>query len=194
MSRVASSLSLTVFVAAAIVSARTAAFANLPDPGECTFDDHLGRSPRNAAVSPAHQYTYHGTLRNSLGEPIANYPAFQIELTIFSPCQNPAVLNPDGPTNAQGQLVFGPETLAQGGGSCSGPQVVEVTVAGLLFETLDSVTSPDEDGDGLIAVNDLQTWQQAFTGQSPLYQGDLDFDGAIALTDLVRWQAHFTAP
>jgi hypothetical protein len=70
---------------------------------------------------------------------------------------------------------------------------VEIRVLGVVLATLDSVTSPDQDGDGLVALNDLQTWQTAFVGQSPLYQGDLDFDGEIALGDLVRWQSHFVA-
>lgn len=166
----------------------------LPDPNLSTFDDHVGRSPVNGGVAQVYQYVFSGVLRDNQGTPIVAYPANLTELIILSPCQNPVILNPDTQTNAFGELTFGPLTLEQGGGSCSGPGIVELRVFGVTFKQIDSVSSPDQNGDGLVALSDLQVWQQAFVQQTPLYQGDLDFDDVIALSDLALWQAHFTAP
>lgn len=160
-----------------------------PDP--CSvFEDHLGRSPRNAMVDPVFQYTYRGWLCFN-GEPVQNFPADQVELWIDPPCQNPVVLNPDGPSGTDGLVEWGAAKLEQGGGACSGPAVAEVRVQGLVFKTLDAVHSPDIDGDRQIAVNDLVEWQDAFVHQGPLWIGDLDGDGEIALSDLLFFQVHF---
>ncbi len=166
----------------------------IPDPWTTTFDDQLGRSPRNEAVAPAHQYTFSGILRDSFGNPMPGYPASMVELKIIAPCQNPVTFLPDGASNSHGELFWGPQTLTQGGGSCAAAATVRIEVYSMLFKTLDAVTSPDQDGDGLVALSDLQTWQVAFVSQGPTYQGDLDFDGLIALSDLQRWQNHFVAP
>jgi hypothetical protein len=172
-----------------------AALANIPDPSQTTWDDCLGRSPKNSTAPAANQYVYSGVLRNAAGDPIANYPAANVAIEIKAPCANPiANLNPSGPSNANGVIVWDADALNQGGGSCQGAGVVEITVTGLQFDTLDDVRSPDQDGDGFVAVNDLQTWQVAFTSQTPIYQGDLDCDTVIGLTDLVRYQTHFVAP
>jgi hypothetical protein len=166
----------------------------LPDPYQSTFDEYVGRSPVNGSVDPVHQYTFHGVLRDNQGIPVVAYPANLIELEILAPCANPVVLNPDAATNVNGELFFGPLTMQQGGGSCGAPVVAEVRVNGLVFASYDRIASPDQNGDGLVALSDLQIWQQAFVQQTPLYQGDLDFDDVIALSDLAFWQAHFTAP
>ena len=168
--------------------------ANQPDPNQSTFDDCLGRSPKNSTADPSSQYTYLGTLRDNTGAPVPNYDAGLVELVIMAPCANTVTLNPDGPSNASGEVVWGVDTLNQGGGSCAGTAVVEIRVNANIFDTLDDVRSPDEDGDGQVALADLATWQQAFVGQSPVHEGDLDCDSIIALSDLALWQKHFVAP
>ncbi len=165
-----------------------------PDPNTSTFGDHLGRSPRNGAVAPAHQYTFHGVLRLTDGTPVVNYPAAMVDLIITSPCQNPVTFNPDAPSNYLGEFFWGPQTPTPGGGTCAGSATGEIRAMSQLFTTPNFVTRRDQDGDGLVALNDLQAWQAAFVTQSPMYQGDLDFDGQIALGDLSRWQNHFVAP
>ena len=81
----------------------TAVLANLPDPLNCTWDECVGRSPKNATAGAPQQYIYMGTLRNGAGDPIEGYPAANVELVINAPCANPATLNPAGPSNANGE-------------------------------------------------------------------------------------------
>ncbi len=168
--------------------------ASLPPPPMCEFDDCLGRSPKNSTADPTGQYTFHGILRDQTGTPVPNFPASSVELEIRSDCQNPVVLNPDGPSDINGHIVWGADKLNQGGGACQGWEVVLIRINAQIFAWLDDVRSPDEDGDGLVALSDLQAWQVAFMTQAPIYQGDLDCDGNIALSDLSRWQKHFVAP
>jgi hypothetical protein len=169
-----------------------------PPPLQATFDDCLARSPKNATAAPDAQYSLHGNIRDETGAPYPNFPASWIELRILAPCQNPVVLNPDGPSNANGEVVWGPLTLTQGGGACTGGGVVEIEILGQpggpYLWYMDSVRSPDSDGDGLVALNDLQAWQTSFVAWQPSYIGDLDCDEVIALSDLSWWQKHFTAP
>lgn len=165
--------------------------AKVPDPPMSIWDGCLGRSPKNDVADPAAQYVYHGILRDGSGTPVPGYPASQVELEIF--CVNPVILHPDGPSNANGEVVWGAGTLTQGGGACSAPQVVELRVAGMPFFHLDDVRSPDTDGDSLVALADLIDWQMSFVNQNPIYIGDLDCDGFVSLSDLSLWQKHFVA-
>ncbi len=168
--------------------------ANQPIPYCSYFDECLGRSPKNSTADPSSRYTFHGTLNDSTGAPIPHYPASSVELEIMGACQHPIILNPDGPSDTDGNLIWGANTLNQGGGACQGPAVVVIRINAQPFASLDDVRSPDEDGDTFIALSDLQTWQVAFVAQAPIYQGDLDCDGVIALSDLALWQKHFVAP
>jgi hypothetical protein len=169
--------------------------ANQPDPGQSTWDQCIGRSPKNSTADPSAQYVYMGVLRDNTGAPVPNYDPNLVTLSIDAPCANPvANLHPDGPSNPSGEVIWGVATLNQGGGACASAGVVVINVDAQVFETLDDVRSPDEDGDTLIALNDLQVWQIAFVNQTPVYQGDLDCDGFIALGDLSFWQKHFVAP
>lgn len=180
----------------AFVAVAGMALANVPDPQQSTFDARLGRSPKNVEVAdPNVDYTFSGVLRNAAGQPIANWPTGDIELEIKAPCQNPVVLNPSS-TDANGNVVWNNVRLDQGGGSCTGTAVVEIRIVSIgLFETLNEVTSPDEDGSGTVALSDLVVFQTAFVGGGPQYQGDLNLSGgAPDLTDLVFFQRHFVAP
>ncbi len=162
-------------------------------------ENFVGRSPKNATASPAHQYTYSGVVFDNGGEPLAGMPPTQIVLRFNAPCQNQVALHPDGPSNSNGVVVWGPETLNQGGGACTGSYAMTIEIdegggGGMVVWMVSSVSSPDADGDGLVALSDLVVWQQAFVQQSPLHEGDLDLDGAISLSDLSRWQQHLVAP
>ena len=145
-----------------------AVLANQPDPLQSSWDDCLGRSPKNSTADPSAQYTFVGTLRDNTGAPVPNYPANQVELDITNACINDVVLNPDGPSDANGNVIWGVDTLNQGGGNCDGSAVVEIRVLAAVFATLDDVRSPDEDGDTFVALSDLQAWQVAFVNQTPV--------------------------
>jgi hypothetical protein len=176
------------------------ALANIPDVQQSTFDDRLARSPVNCHPSnPLFEYTYSGTLRNAAGQPVANWPAADIELEISvqagdDPCDNPVILNPAADSDANGVVTWTREVLNQGGGGCQAPGSVEITILSLnlVFKTLDRVTSTDYDGNGGIGLPDLGSLQEAVFSSGPcavidcLYKGDLNLDGAIGggLVDL----------
>jgi hypothetical protein len=181
----------------ALLAAAGMAMANVPDPQQSTFDSRLGRSPKNIEVNdPNFDYTFSGTLRNAAGQPVANWPANDIELEINAPCQNPVVLNPSGPSDANGNVLWNASRLDQGGGSCIGTAVVEIRLVSVgLFRTLNEVTSPDENGNAVVALEDLSVFQGAFVNGSPQYQGDLNLSGGLPdLADLSFFQKHFVAP
>ncbi len=90
--------------------------------------------------------------------------------------------------------TWGPLSLDGPGGSCTGTNVVHVRFADC-DQYLDKVTSPDEDGDGFVALNDLSVFQQAFVNGGPDYRGDLNVSGGPPdLADLTFYQRHFRAP
>jgi hypothetical protein len=190
-------LAVSSVVCLALVLVTGMALANVPDPQQSTFDSRLGRSPKNIEVgNPVFQYTFDGTLRNAAGQPVANWPANDIELEIKAPCQNPVVLNPNAASDANGNVVWNATKLDQGGGSCQSTAVVEIRIVSVgLFRTLNEVTSPDEDGNTLVALSDLSVFQQAFVTGGPGFQGDLNLSGgAPDLGDLSFFQQHFVAP
>jgi len=174
-----------------------AALANVPDTGMSTWSNRLGRSPKNVEVAnPTFQYTYSGVLRNNAGQPIPNWPASDIRLEINDPCQNPTSITPDGPSDANGNITWSAVKLDQGGGSCTGVNVVFVRLLSVgVFKVLNEVTSPDENGDGVVSLTDLGTFQTAFINGGPQFQGDLDLSGgAPNLSDLGFFARHFLAP
>lgn len=190
-------LAVSMVVCLGIVAAAGAALANVPDPQQSTFDSRLGRSPKNLEVNdPNFDYTFSGTLRNAAGQPVANWPANDIELEINAPCQNPVVLNPSGASDANGNVLWNASRLDQGGGSCTGTAVVEIRLVSVgVFRTLNAVTSPDENGNAVVALEDLSVFQGAFVSGGPLYQGDLNLSGGLPdLGDLSFFQKHFVAP
>ena len=197
-------LTFAAFASAALVGAANAAqgatadpdTVHFPSPKMSTWDARLGRSPRNLEVAhPSFQYSFNGTLRNELGQAIPNWPASDIVLEIRTPCQNPVTLHPDGNTDINGLVQWGAAKLDQGGGSCSGPQMAIVRLLSIgIFKVLNSVTSPDQDGNAFVDLGDLSTFQQAFVNGSPLYQGDLNLSGGVPdLADLTFFQRHFVA-
>jgi hypothetical protein len=190
-------LAVTTSLTLAGLAVAGMAMANIPDPAQSTFGNRLGRSPKNVEVgNPTFQYTYSGVLRNAAGTPIAGWAAADIVIDINAPCQNPVVLTASGPSDANGNVTWNASKLDQGGGSCTGASVADVRIVSIgVFKTLTTVTSPDENGDGSIALPDLGTFQQAFVNGTPLYQGDLNLSGgAPDLSDLSFFQQHFVAP
>jgi len=190
-------LAVTTTLTLAGIAFAGAAMANVPDPAQSTFGNRLGRSPKNVEVAnPTFQYTYSGVLRNSAGQPIVGWAANDIRLDINAPCQNPVQLLADGPSDANGNVSWGVVKLDQGGGSCLAANVVQVRIVSIgVFKTLGEVTSPDENGDGVVSLTDLGTFQTAFINGGPQYQGDLDLSGgAPNLSDLGFFARHFLAP
>jgi hypothetical protein len=170
--------------------------SSIPDVNFTTWDERVGRSPTNVEVGhPASQYTFHGALRDHVGNPINGWPANDIVLEINLPCPNPVALHPDGPSNFAGEVTWSAVKLDQGGGSCIGPMVAAVRFVSIgIYKTFNEVTSPDQDGNGFIALPDLGVFQQAFVNGGPQYQGDLNLSGGPPdLVDLGVFQRHFIA-
>lgn len=169
----------------------------IADPNQSIFQGFLGRSPKNIEVGdPGFQYTYQGRLMTPTGVPIAGWPLSDIQLEVLTPCQNPIVLHPIGNSGPDGLVMWNAARLDQaGGGACQGQGVAIVRLVSIgVFKTLNSVASPDENGDGLIGLGDLGTFQQAFINGGPPYQGDLNHSGGPPdLADLQFFQRHFTA-
>jgi hypothetical protein len=170
--------------------------ATSPDLLQCTWNQRIGRSPKNLEVGdPAFQYVLNGVLRDFQGVPIDHYPASFIELEIGDACGNPVILNPDADSDFMGAIQWGAAKLDQGGGACFGQAVAVIRIIGVgVARSYDRVMSPDGNGDGLIGLQDLGTFQQSFFTQTNPQYGDLNLDGVIDLRDLGFFQRHFTAP
>ena len=116
------------------------------------------------------------------------------------------LVSADENSNING-LVYWEVGLTFGGAD---PCQVLVRVQGDVFATVPGhqglppaeidggVRSPDQNGDGLVALGDLSIFQQEFVnnGQRLDYRGDLSrpCDGVTALADLSCFQIHFTTP
>jgi hypothetical protein len=184
--------------------------AGQPDPNQSTWNNLVGCSPKNTTAPVASRYTFQGTLRDGAGAPIANFPAAQLELD-FGSCLNQSTrpqnqIAADADSDVNGVVRWN-SALNFGGGD---PCAVRVLVQNVVFKTLAAdqglpgpsldggIRSVDENGDGLVALGDLSTFQQEFvnTGTRHDFRGDLGptFDGLTALADLSTFQQHFTAP
>ena len=172
--------------------------SEIADITQSIFQGVLGRSPKNVEVGdPAFQYTYQGRLINVVGTPIQGWPASDVQLEIISPCQNPIVLHPIASSGPDGLVMWNAAKLdLAGGGACQGAGVAIVRLVSIgIFKTLNFVASPDENGDGLVALGDLSAFQSAFVNGGPAYIGDLNLSGGPPdLADLAFFQRHFTAP
>lgn len=188
----------------------SAGMAGQPDPNQSTWGNLVGCSPKNTTAPAAARYLFQGTLRDGAGAPIANFPAAQLELD-FGSCLNPSSrpanqIAADAASDVNG-VVRWQTALNFGGGD---PCEVRVLVQNVVFKTLAAhqglpnasidggVRSVDENGDGLVAIQDLAVFQQEFvnTGTRQDFRGDLGptFDGLTAIQDLSTFQQHFTAP
>jgi hypothetical protein len=180
------------------------AVAGQPDPGNSTGDERIGVSPKNLTVPPSFQHVYTYQLKDNTGAPVAGFPASQVELR-FTQCTEPSSrpqneIPADLDSDANGNVIW-KDNLAFGGSDpCEVIVLVQndefFTVPGFATIPEGGLRSPDMTGDGLVALADLATWQQAFIGASPVYEGDIaaPYDDLVALSDLAWWQQHFTAP
>jgi hypothetical protein len=180
----------------------TLVFAGQPDPGQSGGEDRIGCSPKNICVTGTAQYVYEYTLRDNNGAPVVGFPASQVELR-FTACTNPSTrpLNeiPADTDSDNSGIVRWIVNLNFGGADpCEVDVLVQnvefFSIAGFDTDVCGGLRSPDENGDGLVALADLSIWQQAFVNQTPAWQGDLaeTHDCSIALGDLSVWQQHFT--
>jgi hypothetical protein len=195
-------------VAVLLGALSTLALAGQPDPNQSTWGNVVGCSPKNLTAPPPAQYIFTGTIRDGAAAPIADFPASQLELD-FGSCTNQSTrpadqIVADSNSNANG-LVTWRVNLNFGGGD---PCAVRILVQNVVFKTLladgsgqaidGGLRSPDQNGDGGVALGDLSLFQQEFvnTGVRHDYRGDLapPFDGNTALGDLSVFQGHFTAP
>lgn len=198
-------LAVSALVCLAMLCIVGTALANIPDSQQSSFDERLARSPQNCHPSnPLFEYVYTGTLRNTAGQPVSGWPANDIELEIFAglpgddPCINPVTINPIGPSDANGLVVWNRTSLnnagvPNSGGACQavGSVVIRIVSLAETFKVLDRVTSTDSNGDGAIGLADLGSLQVAVFNNPPcdvrdcLYWGDLNLDGSIdGLPDL----------
>jgi hypothetical protein len=167
-------------------------------------------SPKNICVPASCRCRFEGILRDAQGVPIPNFPASQVVLD-FTACANPSTrpmdrIPADENSNANG-LVYWEVGLHFGG---SDPCEVLVRVQGDIFATIlghqglpdpqidGGVRSPDMNGDGLVAIQDLSAFQQEFTNTGPRvdYRGDVAMpcDGLTTIVDLGFFGCHFSTP
>jgi hypothetical protein len=184
--------------------------AGTPDPNQSTWGNLVGCSPKNLTAPAPARYSFTGTLRDGAGAPIAGFPAAQLELD-FGSCLNASTrpanqIAADTDSDVNGVVRWATNLTFGGGDPCE----VRVLVQNVVFKTLAAhqglpnaqldggVRSTDENGDGLVAIQDLGIFQQEFvnTGTRNDYRGDLGpvYDGLTAIQDLGTFQQHFTAP
>ncbi len=182
----------------------TPTFAQPPDPAFCSGPERICVSPKNLTCPVEARYEYAFYLRDNTGAPVAGFPANQVELR-FTACNAPSTrpaneIQADGDSDLNGRVVWS-AGLNWGGAD---PCFVDVLVQNTLFATLlgyptnvcGGLRSPDTNGDGLIALADLQCLQMAFVAGGPLWQGDITmpFDCLVSLADISQFQKHFVAP
>jgi hypothetical protein len=201
-------LTTTLFCCLALHADSASAQPGVPDPNHChpvnEGADRLGASPRNLTAPPDYRYRYVYALRNQYDQPVTGFPASLLTLD-FSGCSGPSTrpldqIPADGPSDSNGHVTWS-IGLAFGG---SDPCPVRVLVQWQPFHTIiaadpGGLRSPDENGDGIFAVNDLAIWQQAFVtlgsgGNASPYLCDCarPFDDLCTVVDLIWLQKHFT--
>jgi hypothetical protein len=172
---------ILVFLVAASVSAQP-----LPDPAQCTWDRILGSSPKNCVVSAPYRYRFTGTLRDSAGAPIADYPPCDLRLD-FASCNAPSsrlytAINPDAASDANGVVVWEANLTFGGADPCR--VLILARLPGLPWATLamidqhlglstscpegpvvidGGIRSPDENGDHCLTLADLAIFACEFS-------------------------------
>jgi hypothetical protein len=165
----------------------------------------------NSVVPEPYRYAFRGIIRATDGTPIANFPASMMELD-FSACHEPSTrpadqIQADRDSDEQGNVVWSQNLNFGGADPCPVRVLIQNVVfavlaphQGLPDEAIDGgVRSPDENGDGRIAMDDLVIFQREFVNAEILrreyWRGDLGpvFDGRTGLDDLCTFQVHFTA-
>lgn len=193
-----------VVPAAASINGTTTAvaMAEYPHLGTSVFPAGEGRSPKNAYFvslgDTVNAYRSEVTLKDWAGNPISGWPKERLALSIANCADTSSMNQPVADSDAHGRVVWasGLDT----GGSCQGSRP-NVTISvdygdGSGFHKLrvyNSVSSPDEDGDGDVDAVDCGTFWQAYLGHV-LYRADLNGDGVIDIKDYNLFVAHRNAP
>jgi hypothetical protein len=183
----------------ALVLVTVPALANIPAPDLCVLANAAGSDGAVAYVLPngagnaltnarlggaVVDATLTLTVVNSLGDPIANYPAEDIWLVSadggLAVCD---LAHPDGPTDANGQTSWVQSLFA--GGNSRGEDAAAV-IAGDVVPTTAPVyfVSADINGDLNVDLSDVV----AFTQALGTYSANADFndDGVVNLTDVTN--------
>lgn len=173
------------------------ALANIPNPDLCVLDNAAGSDGAvayvlpNGAGNPMTAARLGGalvdatltlTVVNSLGDPIANYPAEDIWLiTSGGGLVTCGDANPDGPTDANGQTSWVQSPFA--GGSSLGEDAVAV-IAGDNVPTTAMVyfVSADINADLAVTLADVATFIQALGAYDAV--ADFNDDGLVNLGDV----------
>ena len=181
----------------ALALAAVPALANIPFPDLCVLENAAGSDGAVVYALPsgagntftnarlggaAVDATLTLTVVNSLGDPIANYPAEDMWLIStgggFVPCD---MANPDGATDVNGQTSWVQSPLA--GGSSRGENA-QAVIAGDNVPTTAMVyfVSADLNGDLTVGLSDIAVFTQAIGN----YNADADFndDGTVNLSDI----------
>ncbi len=175
----------------------------MPHPQRSVFPVSVGRSPKNNTVPSGYRYRLSVVLKDGGGTPIEKWTNSRMPMDIAAAAGNGSTGNL--PVHGLGD-VAGKWTYAAGlntGGSYAdlgGGDVVTIWIdyfndgTFYKFRTFSSISSPDENGDGVINATDETTFNAAFNSGSPLHEGDMNPDGAIGLTDVTWYQQHAAAP
>jgi hypothetical protein len=168
---------------------------DLPHPLRSSFPTRVCRSPDNSTAPPDWQYTVEVSLRTAEGNPVTGWPADRVSMDIRN-CPNPRIgLGPEGPSDADGNLIWLDGLDSGGSHQVAGGSVVVVNLdygadgVRRLYSN-DSVTSPDEDGDSDVDEDDFVIWNEAYELGSPLHVGDLNRDGVVTWDDYSWMKAH----
>jgi hypothetical protein len=156
-----------------------------------------GVSPSNSSVPPIYQFSYSATLIDALGLPVAGWPGADVGIMVGPPCPTPQLILASGVSSPAGVVVWSADDLDVAGGACLGPGPIAVVIVSLgcaLPTPIPYLTSPDIDGNGLIALNDLGIFRNTFVMGGPVQNGDYSRDGIINLVDVSWFQRHFLAP
>ena len=173
-----------------------------PRRGNCTFPVREGRSPKNEYFASRGDTTYTYTSKVILldwqGSPISGWPKERLSLDITGCTQDTTGNLPEADSDASGKVTWrrGVDT----GGSCVPDSTVAVKLmidygdsTGFhLLHAFDSITSPDENGDGHIWAGDQSTFLSAYmTGN--VYKADMNGDGVVNIKDFDFFMAHKNA-
>ncbi|MEZ4386742.1 MAG: hypothetical protein R3D98_04060 [Candidatus Krumholzibacteriia bacterium] len=181
----------------ALVLAAIPALANIPAPDLCVLDNAAGSDGAVVFVLPsgagnalsdgrlggvATDATLTLTVVNSLGDPIANYPAEDIWLvSTGGGLVTCGQAHPDGATDANGQTSWVQSLFA---GSNSRGEDAQAYIAGDPVPTTATVyfVSADLNGDLTVGLSDIAVFTQALG----TYNADADFndDGNVNLSDI----------
>ncbi len=168
---------------------------DIPDPNQSsvtlTGANGLFTCPRGDGAT--YQYVV-VTVRNAMGQPMANIPASNVIIsitpqagTIYYGTFSIIVTPVDAVTNANGQIRF---TL-KAATSIVGYVDIRATVLGIQFNAISlQCNSVDMNADGAINLSDISLFTQFYFGVYN-FRADFTWDGAINLSDISIFTQHY---